>query len=54
MKLFPILAILIAHTFTSQYMAKMYYELVDDIEKGDYSQMDFNHHITAGGKSIMT
>jgi hypothetical protein len=54
MKLFPILAILMAHTFTSQYMEKMYYKMVDEIALGDYSSMDFNHHITAAGKAILT
>lgn len=54
MKLFPILATLFAHVFTSDKIFAMYLELSKDIEKGEFSKMDLLHHLTAGGKSVFT
>ena len=54
MKLFPILAMLFAHVFTTDIILKMYNQLVEDIANQDYSKMDLLHHLTAGGKSVCT
>jgi len=54
MKLFPILATLFAHIFTSDKVYDMYMELTDNIAKGDFGMMDLMHHLTSGGKSLFT
>ena len=54
MKLFPILATIFAHTFTSDKIMGMYLKLSKDIETGDYTLMDLMHHLTSGGKSVHT
>jgi hypothetical protein len=54
MKLFPILATLFAHNFTSELIYGMYGQQVADIEKGEFGMMDIMHHLTAGGKSLFT
>ena len=52
MKLFPILATLLAHTVTSKFIFNLYEELCVEIEKGDFGKMDIVHHLTSGGKSV--
>jgi hypothetical protein len=54
MKLFPILATLIAHTFTAEKIMSMYLNLIKSIDDGDFSQMDLIHHLTSGGKAVFT
>jgi hypothetical protein len=54
MKLFPILATLMAHHYTSKIISDMYLQLSVDVDKGDFTNMDLLHHLTAGGKSIFT
>ena len=54
MKLFPLLALMFAHIFTGTKIVQMYEQLVEDIEKRDFSGMDLMHHLTAGGKSCYT
>lgn len=54
MKLFPILAMLVAHTYTSEKIMKMYLDLVEAIDHGDFSQMDLIHHLTSAGKAVFT
>jgi acyl-CoA oxidase len=54
MKLFPILATLVAHTISSKQIFDMYDELCLDIEKGDFKKMDLVHHLSSGGKSVFT
>ena len=54
MKLFPILATLLAHSITSRIIMKIYKDLCFEMEKGDFSKMDIVHHLTSGGKSVFT
>ena len=51
MKLFPILATMLAHTFTSAKIWTIYDDLTKEIANGDYRNMDLVHHLTSGGKS---
>jgi len=55
MKLFPILATLFAHIFTSDKIYHMFTKvLVPEIAKGDFRNIDLMHHLTSGGKSVFT
>jgi hypothetical protein len=54
MKLFPILATLVAHNLTSIETLKMYDNLTDEIAQGEYKNMDLLHHLTSGGKAVFT
>ena len=56
MKLFPILAMNFAHSYFSKYVMEIFLKMMDGINSKpqDYTKMDVMHHLTAGGKSILT
>lgn len=56
MKLFPILAMNFAHAYFSKYVMDIFHKMMDGINSRpqNYSLMDVMHHLTAGGKSVLT
>ena len=54
MKLFPILATMFAHSITADVVNNIYLQLLKDIQKQDFKNMELVHHFTSGMKSVFT
>jgi|DEB0MinimDraft_12_1074336.scaffolds.fasta_scaffold117917_2 acyl-CoA oxidase len=54
MKLFPIVAIMWAHSFTGEIISTKFKQLMEDIKIQNYKGLDVLHHYCAGMKSVYT
>jgi len=54
MKLFPLLATMFAHTFASEHVVEKFEQLLKDIKKQNFKNLDLLHHYTSGMKSVFT
>lgn len=54
MKLFPQLATAFAHGVASRHLANLFFNLLDSVEKKDFSLLEIVHHYSSGMKSVYT
>ena len=54
MKLFPLLATTFAHSFASDHIVDKFQQLLKDIKKQNFKNLDLLHHYTSGMKSVFT
>jgi acyl-CoA oxidase len=54
MKLFPIIATLIAQKFSCHYLNSTFKQLMEDMKTSNFELLDLTHHLTSGMKSVYT
>ena len=54
MKLFPLMATMFAHSFTQDHIVAKFKQLLKDIKKQNFKNLDLLHHYTSGMKSVFT
>jgi hypothetical protein len=54
MKLLPLLGMSYGMLITHTFLLKKYQSMLEDIRKGEFSQLDEMHHFTSGMKSVFT
>lgn len=54
MKLFPVLSIMYAHSYSAHMVQVLYDQMIEDAAKGEFGTLDIMHHYTSGMKSVFT
>ena len=54
MKLFPLFGISIAFLFTHTIVLDRFVQMLQDVKRGDFSDMEIIHHLTSGMKTLFT
>jgi hypothetical protein len=54
MKLFPLLATMFAQSFAQDHVVEKFNQLLKDIKKQNFKNLDLLHHYTSGMKSVYT
>lgn len=54
MKLFPLMATMFAHSFASDHIVDKFNQLLKEIKKQNFKNLDLLHHYTSGMKSVFT
>ena len=54
MKLFPMISNIFALRFASDHMNANYKKLVDEVQRGEFSRLDYCHHLSSGMKAVFT